>query len=178
MWCGLCGHDNMTHYEKLVIERLGEIVSVLDDLKGAVSALNTSVSAELAAIAARLGNSGSVSDADVEAAVSSIQGVVAQLDAETAVLTGISFPLTIAAPAVSATVGAPYVSAFVVTGGKPPFSFTIVSGGLPDTFVLDAVNGAVTGTPAAAGSFNFTGQVTDSNSPVGTATVAGSITVV
>lgn len=88
MWCGSCGHDNMSHYEKLVIERLGEIVAVIDDLKGAVNQLNTSVSNELTAIANKLAGVGSVSDADVESAVSSIQAVAAQLDAETAVLTG------------------------------------------------------------------------------------------
>jgi len=62
------------------------------------------------------------------------------------------------------------------SGGTPPYtSWSIAGGALPPG--LSLTTGAITGTPTATGIFNFTAQVSDSASPVGTATKALSITV-
>ena len=62
------------------------------------------------------------------------------------------------------------------TGGVQPYSWSY-TGSLPTGLSLSA-GGAITGTPSAAGTFNFTARVTDSTSPTpGTATAGLSITV-
>jgi hypothetical protein len=64
-------------------------MSALNDLQVSVTKLSASTSAELKAIADKLAGFGdTVAAVDVENAVASINNVAAQLDAETAVLTG------------------------------------------------------------------------------------------
>lgn len=64
-----------------------KILAALEDLQTAVTRLNSSVSAELKAIADKLAGTGdSVSAADVESAVAGINAVAGKLDAETAAL--------------------------------------------------------------------------------------------
>ncbi len=53
-----------------------------------------------------------------------------------------------------------------VTGGTPPYTFSIGSGTLPAGLTLNTTNGAVTGTPTAAGTFTI--KVTDSLGATGT----------
>ncbi len=64
-------------------------------------------------------------------------------------------------PAVnSGEVGAAFNSpALTVTGGTPPYKFSLASGILPAGLTLNATNGAITGTPTAAGTFTI--QVAD-----------------
>jgi uncharacterized protein YoxC len=72
-----------------IIERLNQIMAAIDDLKTAVTNLNTSFSAELAAITAKLGGfAGAVPAADAEAVVTSLSDLQKKIDAETAALTG------------------------------------------------------------------------------------------
>jgi len=66
-------------------EMESRIMAAIDDLKAAVTKLNTSVSNELAAISAKL--SVPSNEADVAAAATAINDLAAKLDAETAVLT-------------------------------------------------------------------------------------------
>ncbi len=49
----------------------------------------------------------------------------------------------------------------VASGGSPPFTWTVTSGGLPNGLAL-ATNGALTGTPTSTGTFSFTVTATDS----------------
>ena len=60
------------------------------------------------------------------------------------------------------TVGAPYSSAFVASGGTAPYSYAITAGALPGGLTLNPSTGAITGTPTTAGTFNFTVTATDS----------------
>jgi hypothetical protein len=53
-----------------------------------------------------------------------------------------------------------------------PYSFTVTSGGLPTGLSLATNNGALTGTPAAAGSTNFTVTATDTNGCLGSRSYA------
>ncbi|HST22182.1 MAG TPA: putative Ig domain-containing protein, partial [Blastocatellia bacterium] len=49
-------------------------------------------------------------------------------------------------------------------GGKPPYTWQVVSGVLPTGLNLNQTSGIVSGTPAAAGNFNLTIEVKDSES--------------
>jgi len=55
-------------------------------------------------------------------------------------------------------------------GGTAPYTWSILSGSLPDGFTLSATSGTVSGTPLIAGIFNFIYQVTDTVG-INTATV-------
>ncbi|SDQ35237.1 putative Ig domain-containing protein [Pseudoxanthomonas sp. CF125] len=82
----------------------------------------------------------------------------------------VTFPPTIVvSPATvpAATVGATYSQTFTASGGTGPYSFAISAGGLPAGLTLDAGSGALTGTPTAGGTFNFTVRATDSDSFTG-----------
>ncbi|GAB3102786.1 putative Ig domain-containing protein [Lysobacter terrae] len=62
----------------------------------------------------------------------------------------------------NATVGAAYSQTLTASGGTtPPFTFAVTAGALPAGLSLSST-GALTGTPTAGGSFNFTITATDS----------------
>lgn len=64
-------------------------------------------------------------------------------------------------PLPPATVGVAFDGVLVAGGGTPPYSWAVTGGALPAGLVLSA-GGEITGTPAAAGSYQLTVQVTDS----------------
>ncbi len=89
-----------------------------------------------------------------------------------------SSPLTITtASLANGTVGVAYSAGLSATGGTSPYTWAITVGALPSGLNLAPNTGAISGTPAvaAAGTTNFTVQVTDAN--LQTATKALSITV-
>jgi len=72
----------------------------------------------------------------------------------------------------NATLGVPYSETLTATGGTPPYSWAVTSGGFPAALSLNPTTGAITGTPTTAGGpFTFTVAVTDST-PQQPATVA------
>ena len=71
-----------------------------------------------------------------------------------------------------------YTATLTASGGTAPYNtWSIVSGALPTGLTLDGNSGAITGTPSAAGVFNFVAGVNDSSVPVQTATQSLSITI-
>lgn len=78
-------------------------------------------------------------------------------------------PLTISSPATlpSAVAGVAYSQTLTATGGVPPYTWQVVSGSWPAGLSMSTA-GAITGTPAAAGSYAFTTKVTDSASTAAT----------
>jgi len=59
------------------------------------------------------------------------------------------------------TVGVPYNQPIQVSGGTGALTWTIISGALPANLSLNATNGAISGTPTAAGTSSFTVRVQD-----------------
>jgi len=53
------------------------------------------------------------------------------------------------------------------SGGTAPYSFSITSGSLPTGLSLNTLAGTLSGTPAAAGTYNFTVTATDANNATG-----------
>jgi hypothetical protein len=70
-----------------------------------------------------------------------------------------------------------YFATLTASGGTLPYTWSIAGGSLPAGLTLDASSGAITGTPSGAGAFNFTVQVSDTSTPVQSATNALSLTV-
>ena len=66
--------------------------------------------------------------------------------------------LTLSCPTGTAQVGVAYSSAFTVSGGIAPFTFSVTSGALPPGLSLNSSTGAITGTPTTQGTFSFTAQ--------------------
>jgi hypothetical protein len=71
-------------------------------------------------------------------------------------------PLSLTCASSSGLVGQLYISSMVASGGTAPYTYSISSGSLPPGLTLDPSTGAISGTPAASGSFSYTSGVVDS----------------
>ena len=100
-----------------------------------------------------------------------------------------AYTLTIAAPTLAlpatplagGTLGVAYSAAITpASGGSAPYAYAVTAGALPGGLTLNASTGAISGTPSALGTFNFSITATDSSTGTGpyTATQAYAITVV
>ncbi|SCB47007.1 Putative Ig domain-containing protein, partial [Rhizobium miluonense] len=67
----------------------------------------------------------------------------------------------------SGTVAVAYSQAVSATGGTGPYTYAITAGSLPAGLSLSTTTGSVSGTPTAAGTFNFTITATDSSTGTG-----------
>ncbi len=100
-----------------------------------------------------------------------------------------SYTIVIAAASLAITtqsladgsIGVAYSQTITAIGGSTPYAFAVTSGALPAGLTL-ASNGAISGTPTAAGPFAFTVQVTDSSGKTATKAftinVAAALTIV
>ncbi|SPA15965.1 conserved exported hypothetical protein [Cupriavidus taiwanensis] len=81
-----------------------------------------------------------------------------------------AYTLTIAAPPVTLApatlanpaLGVAYSQSVTASGGTAPYTYSVVAGALPPGLTLNSSTGAIAGTTAAGGSYNFTIQATDS----------------
>ncbi len=105
-----------------------------------------------------------------------VDGWVADVGLSAVATPALSITTTAPNPA-TATVGVGYTAAQAIaaTGGQAPYGWS--ASGLPNGMGINAMSGALFGTPTAAGTFNFTVTVTDSSSPQKSASKALSITV-
>jgi hypothetical protein len=87
-----------------------------------------------------------------------------------ATITITAIPLTISGNFVAAQVGIKYSVTLVAGGGTAPYTFAVSSGQLPGGLSLGTTSGTVSGSPTAAGTFNFGITATDSKSATGTQT--------
>jgi hypothetical protein len=70
--------------------------------------------------------------------------------------------LTVSADLPPASLGLNYNASITVAGGSSPYTFSTVSGQLPQGLLLADSNGTISGTPSANGSFSFVISVSDS----------------
>jgi hypothetical protein len=75
------------------------------------------------------------------------------------------------------TVGAAYSATLAAAGGVAPYLWAVTAGSLPAGLTLNAQTGAISGTPASAGTASFTVQLTDAQSPAASVSAPLSITV-
>jgi hypothetical protein len=85
------------------------------------------------------------------------------------------FSLTVINPAVATIltssplpdglVNQPYNYSINVSGGTPPYNWSIAQGTIPNGLTFDSTSGNLSGTPTTAGAFTFTVTVTDSSVP-------------
>jgi len=76
-----------------------------------------------------------------------------------AVTAGLSIATAAVLP--NASINVSYSQTLAAAGGTPPYTWALTAGALPAGLTLNAA-GAITGTPTAAGPFQFTATVTDS----------------
>ena len=102
--------------------------------------------------------SATVTDANTNTATFTVSVVISAAAANLSVRLPAGYPLT-------ATVGTAYSApALLVTGGTPPYTFTVAQNAVPG-LTISPTTGAITGTPTTAGTFKPTVKVTDSATP-------------
>ena len=74
-----------------------------------------------------------------------------------------------ASPISSGTVNSAYSYQFNGSGGTAPYIWSVASGNTPPGFILNATTGVLSGTPAVAGTYNFTISLRDAANTVVTA---------
>jgi len=88
-------------------------------------------------------------------------------------------PLTITTASLpGGQVNLAYSQTLAATGGLTPYSWSISTGALPTGLTLNGATGAISGTPSAVGTSNFTVKVTDSEVPAVSQTANLSITII
>jgi hypothetical protein len=82
--------------------------------------------------------------------------------AQKAITINVIAPLDLATSSLPSVVkGAAYTQHLIATGGKPPYTWTVVAGAMPAGLGINSDTGAISGNPTAIGSFSFTADVTD-----------------
>jgi hypothetical protein len=85
--------------------------------------------------------------------------------------------LSISSSLPSAVAGSPYNTALAVTGGIPPYQFSISDGALPPGLALSGKTGTISGMPIRPSKYSFTVSVTDPEGKTGDRTLSLSVGV-
>ncbi len=111
------------------------------------------------------GTATSTSSSDITVQVTDSQTPVPAV-ATAALTLKVNNPLSITTTSLKlASVNVPYQVAIKADGGSQPYTWSVVSGSLPDGLTLDPSFGVIYGTPKAKGTSNFTVQVADGETP-------------
>jgi len=122
------------------------------------------------------------SDIQLQLTVSD-SGSPAQTEVETILLTVKAPVIQITTTSLaSGQVNVPYSAQVEAVHGETPYTWSVIAGVLPDgsgatTPRLNTSSGVISGTPTVAGSYTFTIQVTDNDSPATTDTAAFTIEI-
>lgn len=71
--------------------------------------------------------------------------------------------------------GVEYSQTIALSGGKPPYNFTVSAGSLPTGLTLVPKTGEITGKPTVAGAYSFTISVLDATGASATQAYTGTI---
>ncbi|MBO0492204.1 putative Ig domain-containing protein [Pseudomonas sp. Marseille-Q1929] len=103
--------------------------------------------------------------------------------------TGTSSPatvaITISAPSIgisptvlsAATASVAFSTTLSASNGTAPYAYSITGGSVPTGMALNTATGTLSGTPTAAGPYNFTVTVTDANGATGSRAYSGAVNV-
>ncbi len=80
--------------------------------------------------------------------------------------------ITTASPMPVVALNSAYNQTLVSTGGRLPYTWSVVSGSLPTGLTLAPATGVINGTATAPGTYNFVAQVTDADSRATTKTLS------
>ena len=87
-------------------------------------------------------------------------------------------PLSITTTSLPAgTAGSPYSAPINAIGGVYPYTWSVLSGKIPDGLTLNATTGVLSGTPQNVGVSNFNVQVSDAETPAVNVTAQLSLTI-
>ena len=118
------------------------------------------------------GTAGAPGDYNFTVGVADSAGAHASRELTIKVVSGVAIT---ACPASEAVVRRSYSSAATAVGGQQPYAWSIGSGLLPDGLSLNNASGAISGTPAGTGNFDFSVKAVDKGGAA--ATLSCTITV-
>ena len=86
-------------------------------------------------------------------------------------------PVSLSPSSLSAmVVGVPFTESVSASGGTTPYNYAVTAGTLPAGLVLDALTGAITGTPTVSGAYSFTITATDAVTASASVPYSGTVT--
>jgi hypothetical protein len=133
--------------------------------QGGIGALTWEIASGVLPVGVSLASAGDLSGIPSEAGLFEFTARVRSADGQSA---SKALSLTVTAPLAIATaalpegrIGEAYLASLSVTGGVPPYVWSLASGTLPAGLALDGAQGRIQGTPAAAGTFLLDLRVQD-----------------
>ena len=122
-------------------------------------------------------NSAGLATAGTGPGTTTISATLGTVSGNTTLTVQAAAPLSVTTASLpNGTVGTAYSATLAASGGTAPYTWTLATGSLPVGLTLSS-SGAITGTPTASGTSNFTVQATDSANPAATASKGLSINV-
>jgi hypothetical protein len=99
----------------------------------------------------------------LSAVAACLGGCTGMVSAKSAAAAGAASMRITTAALPAATVQNNYLATLAVTGGTPPYSWSMLSGRLPAGLALNLLTGTISGAPASAGAFSFITKVQDAH---------------